>query len=135
MQHHSLENNNFGYNSSFNPPIYTSNFGTNTVDHKAVDNLFQFVQPKQLTHYHPAIPKVQRPEWYPTFEDKNLIDEWFDALHLADNPLLSNMKLQTEIQVGGREVALFLKKSNLPNDTLRSIWSLVDEANSGKVNS
>ena len=90
-------------------------------------SLFQFVPPKPK----PPIQQdtlIEKSHWQPSFEDRLLIDEWFESL--TSSPALNS----TEKQVGGVEAALFLKKSNLSKQVLRSIWSLVDSQNLGRVN-
>ena len=94
-------------------------------------DLFQFVPPKPAVSI-PAqetIPTLPiRTLWQPSIEDRQLIEEWFNNLSCIQG------QTGTAKQVGGMEVAVFLKKSNLPKDVLRSIWSLVDKENLGKVN-
>lgn len=87
-------------------------------------NLFQFVPPKVVPAVIEQTPTITRPEWHPSIQDKRLIDEWFDDLAQFSGSV---------DQLGGKEVATFLKQSNLPKDTLRTIWSLVDSSNKGRI--
>ena len=121
----------YPYNSSqqmpFNGPPNIHYPNPSVVDPNA---LFQFVPPKPKSN-HTEVQDIAlpiRPNWKPSVEDKQLIEEWFDCI--------SAVQSQADIakHVGGMEVAVFLKKSNLPKDVLRSIWSLVDKENLGRVN-
>jgi Ca2+-binding EF-hand superfamily protein len=62
------------------------------------------------------------PQWTPPASEREAVNKWFAELDYEGNGT-----------VGGLAVAMFLKRSNLPKDTLRSIWALVDSKNAGHI--
>jgi hypothetical protein len=62
-------------------------------------------------------------QWVPPPVERDIIDRWF-----------AELDTEGKGAVGGLAVAMFLKRSNLPKDTLRSIWALVDSTNAGHIN-
>jgi len=62
------------------------------------------------------------PQWEPTEKDAELIDKWFTELDTENKGV-----------VGGMAIAMFLKRSNLSKDILRTIWSLVDTKSAGHI--
>jgi hypothetical protein len=88
---------------------------------------------QQMHHGHPhapaaasapaAKPSVAHIEqWNPTEDERSAIDAWFIEI---DNKFSGS--------VGGADAVQFFKRSNLPKDTLREVWSLADQHKAGKL--
>jgi hypothetical protein len=71
----------------------------------------------------PAAGLAAEPQWLPAEPELSQVAQWFAELDVEKTGV-----------VGGLAVAMFLKRSNLPREALRAIWSLVDSRNAGHVN-
>eukprot|EP01040_Poterioochromonas_malhamensis_P016317 gene16317-18495_t len=69
-------------------------------------------------------PKKETPieQWVPNEDERSAIDAWF-------------IEIDTNFQgfIGGAEAVQFFKRSNLPKDMLREVWSLADNHKTGKL--
>lgn len=67
-------------------------------------------------------PVVQLGTWYPDAGAYLQLDRWFEEVDQDKSG-----------SVGGGAVVKFLSRSNLPKETLREIWTIVDTHRSGKL--
>jgi hypothetical protein len=68
----------------------------------------------------PSVAHIE--QWNPTEDERSAIDAWFIEI---DNKFSGS--------VGGADAVQFFKRSNLPKDTLREVWSLADQHKAGKL--
>lgn len=67
-------------------------------------------------------PANQNIPWTPTPQESSIIEKWFRSLDKGNTG-----------QVGGLDVAKFLKRTELPRELLRDMWTLVDDQKCGSV--